>query len=193
MANYHFSQNWFDNDIPNIELTLKEYIGKPIKFLEIGSFEGRSTVWFLTHVLTHPDATITCIDWFSGSPEHYEDNIDVLNIAEIFKSNINQTGVSEKVTNLVGKSQELLRTLPIDNYNIVYIDGSHTASDVLEDAVLSFRLLKSGGIMMFDDYEWSRIVPEVKKPKLGIDSFLAAYAGQYDLLFKKGQVYICKH
>jgi hypothetical protein len=33
-------------------------------------------------------------------------------------------------------------------------DGSHRARDVLEDAVLSWPLLKVGGIMLFDDYLW---------------------------------------
>ena len=42
-----------------------------------------------------------------------------------------------------GVSQFLLRklTAPVD---FVYVDGSHQAADVFEDAVLSFRLLNLG-------------------------------------------------
>jgi predicted O-methyltransferase YrrM len=192
MHNYHFTQNWFDNDIPNIRKSLEYWINKPVNMLEVGSFEGRSSVWFLTEVLTDPDSKITCVDWFNGSEEHEHDGLDVSNIQKIFESNIEQTGVAGKVTKLIGKSQEILRTLPIDNFQIIYIDGSHKASDVLEDAVLSFRLLKSGGVMMFDDYEWPRNQPETEKPKLGIDSFLTAYAGQFEILHKSGQVHIRK-
>ena len=36
-------------------------------------------------------------------------------------------------------------------YDIIYIDGSHEARDVLEDAVLAYRLLKIGGLLIFDD------------------------------------------
>jgi predicted O-methyltransferase YrrM len=192
MHNYKFTQNWFDNDIPNIISVLKNFIGQPINLLEIGSFEGRSTVWFLNNILTHRDATITCIDCFSGSPEHQKDKIDVSNIEATYEYNINQSGVSFKVKKLIGKSQEILRLLSLDNYHVVYIDGSHKACDVLEDAVLCFRLLKSNGIMMFDDYEWPQNLPETEKPKLGIDVFLNVFSGQYELLHHQGQVYIRK-
>ena len=40
------------------------------------------------------------------------------------------------------------------SFDLVYVDGSHLAADVLQDAVLSFRLLRSGGLLIFDDYLW---------------------------------------
>ena len=33
---------------------------------------------------------------------------------------------------------------------IVYIDGSHRPEDVLTDAVMAWKLLKEGGIMILD-------------------------------------------
>ena len=36
----------------------------------------------------------------------------------------------------------------------VYVDGSHHARDVLQDAVLAWGLLRPGGYMIFDDYGW---------------------------------------
>ena len=33
---------------------------------------------------------------------------------------------------------------------VVYIDGSHDASDVLTDAVMAWKLLAQGGIMILD-------------------------------------------
>ena len=52
-------------------------------------------------------------------------------------------------------------------FDIVYIDGAHT---YLHDALAFFlcdRLLKVGGIMFFDDYEWfygkSRYMRDVRK------------------------------
>jgi len=41
------------------------------------------------------------------------------------------------------------------NYDIVYIDGSHVANDVLQDAVLVWQLVKVGGFMIFDDYPFT--------------------------------------
>ena len=41
-------------------------------------------------------------------------------------------------------------------FDVVYIDGSHQAPAVLaDDAVMAFHLLRSGGLMIFDDYIWS--------------------------------------
>ena len=36
--------------------------------------------------------------------------------------------------------------------DLIYIDGSHLAKDVLSDAILSWKLLKPSGVMIFDDY-----------------------------------------
>jgi len=64
-----------------------------------------------------------------------------------------------------------------ENYfDFIYIDGSHQAPDVLCDAVLAFKLLKTGGTMAFDDYLWTNeltTAPEILKcPKPAIDAFV---------------------
>ncbi len=38
--------------------------------VEIGSFEGRSTLWILENLLRHPDSRMHCIDTFAGGAEH---------------------------------------------------------------------------------------------------------------------------
>jgi len=53
-----------------------------------------------------------------------------------------------------GRSDAMLRDLPHDHFDYISIDGSHEAADVLSDAVLSWPLLKTGGLICFDDYEW---------------------------------------
>ena len=60
-------------------------------------------------------------------------------------------------------------------FDIIYIDGNHDSEYVLEDAVLSFRKLKKGGIMIFDDYGWD-------ETKLGIDSFLSCYSKNINMI-----------
>ena len=181
---YELSNDWFSANIPVWEQALAELAGKPdIAYLEIGVFEGRSFVWMLDNILTHPSARATAVDVFSGSYK------------EVFQRNVRQSGSSDKVTTLVGSSQLLLRELPLDGFDVIYIDGSHAASDVLEDAVLSWRLLRAGGVIIFDDYLWvgfDRWTPDPESPKRAIDAFYRFFGEHFDVLHNAKQIIMKK-
>lgn len=56
----------------------------------------------------------------------------------------------------------------VQQFDLIYIDGSHMRVDVMMDAVLAWPLLKAGGVMVFDDYEWDRYRDNmVCHPKVG--------------------------
>jgi predicted O-methyltransferase YrrM len=115
------------------------------------------------------------------------------NLSELHSRFIsNMAPFAEQVEVRVGQSQELLRSEPLYSFDFVYIDGSHKAADVLEDAILSLRLLKPGGIMIFDDYLWAAFEDPLDNPRPGIDAFLHAFAQQYDLLWFGNQVAVRK-
>lgn len=193
--------DWFSPHIPSWERCLRHLRGLPrLHFLEIGSFEGRSAVWLLQNILTHPASRLTCVDLFTREEEALEIekrmNLDLprdLPLEECFDRNIRAINAQEKVQKLKGASQEILRTLPPDAFDLVYIDGSHEARNVLTDAVLSFDLLKNNGIMILDDYRWE-CFPEdpARNPPIAIDAFLSVFRGWYDLLHKDYQVMIRK-
>ena len=91
-----------------------------------------------------------------------------------------------------GVSGEVLRTLD-GVYDLIYIDGNHSAATVLEDMVLSFRLLRTGGVMICDDYTGGWGKNHLHFPKLAIDSFVNCYWDQLDfLLYPAFQIYILK-
>lgn len=74
MSNYIFTSDWFSTNIPLWKKLLQNYKDKPnLKFLEIGSYEGRSAVWLMENILTQENCTLTCIDTFEGSAEHTEE------------------------------------------------------------------------------------------------------------------------
>ena len=81
-----------------------------------------------------------------------------------------------------------MRKLPIDHYDIIYIDGAHNAPAVLEDAVLAFRLLKAGGVLIFDDYRFWATSPKMKSPRYAIDTFLKFFGDQVDVLHTGSQM-----
>src|SRR5574343_585970 len=63
---YNFSQDWFSHN--DLEKYLPFNRNEELHFLEIGSFEGRSAIWFLENMLLNEKSTITCIDpWLDYS------------------------------------------------------------------------------------------------------------------------------
>jgi hypothetical protein len=60
------------------------------------------------------------------------------------------------------------------------------------DAVASWVLLKEGGIMIFDDYEWEPDKPPEERPQIAIDIFLRGFRHQVELLHKGYQVIVRK-
>jgi predicted O-methyltransferase YrrM len=193
---YQFTSDWFSYHTHNWNCFLpQKFANVPsLNFLEIGSWEGRSTCWLLENVLTHESARITCVDTFAGSVEHsamgYDSNL-LQTIESRFDFNVALTGYPEKVRKIVGSSQEVLRSLPLNSYDLIYIDGSHIASDVLEDAILSWRLLRKNGWMMFDDYDWPA-PHDYYHPKIGVDAFLSAFGNKVNILHKFYQVILEK-
>jgi hypothetical protein len=83
-------------------------------------------------------------------------------------------------------------------FDLIYIDGSHQAPDVLTDAVMSFQLLRVGGVMIFDDYLWSMDKPGsqdvLKMPKPAIDAFINIFQRKMSVFFGApiGQLYTRK-
>jgi tetratricopeptide (TPR) repeat protein len=136
---YQFTDNWFTNNIPIWEKHLKPLAHRAgINALEIGSYQGMSTCWLLDNILTHSSAKITCVEPY---------------FKEQFEANVAKTGALSKVSKITSQSQDILGSLESNSYDFVYIDGNHQNNIVLQDAVLSWRLVKVGGLIIFDDYE----------------------------------------
>ena len=74
-----------------------------------------------------------------------------------------------------------------------YVDGCHWTANVLEDAVLAFRLLKPSAVMAFDDYLWDDPGHNQEgRPKAAIDVFLSIDAQKIELLHRDYQVWVRK-
>lgn len=125
------------------ENMVQKYQTKPWNCLEIGSYEGRSTVWILENI---KESTLTCIDTFEGSIEHTDDQKS--GIHERFLENT--SAFRDRMTVHVGQSKNILKKLD-DTYDFIYVDGSHEFKDVIYDAFLAWDMLKPGGVIVFDD------------------------------------------
>lgn len=189
MKDYKFTQDWFGSK--DLEQFLPIDNQEEFHILEIGSFEGKSTVWFINNLLQNPNSTITCIDpWMNfiqntSSFDTYspdtktQSGVDYIkdDIKGRFIYNVSQTGNPEKVKTIQGMSYEELPTLihQKQEYDLIFIDGNHTAPFVLTDAIMSWYLLKKEGIMIFDDYLWGYNPGITVRPKLAVDSFISNF------------------
>jgi predicted O-methyltransferase YrrM len=183
---YEFSEDWFTRSIPLWEHVLAPFRGRPgLSYLEVGVFEGRSALWMLEQVLTDPGSRLTGIDIFPGD------------LKGRYLRNLELSGQAARATTIAGPSQDELRKLPAESFDIIYVDGSHSADDVLADAVLSWELLKVGGVLLLDDYWWvgpenERPFPEELRPGPAIDAFITAYRNEIEILHRAYQVVLRK-
>ena len=195
-AEYEFTSDWTTNRLAVWRLHVEPLRGRPIQALELGCYEGRASIWFLQNVLTHPSATLTVVDTFLGSEESGARPVDGL--FERFRRNVQRAGAADKVRIFRSSTvQALAQLLTADSsgneFDLIYIDASHRADDVITDAVMSFRLLKPHGLLIFDDYEWERRPSPLDRPKIAIDAFMNVFQRSlsvihvgYQVLLKKG-------
>lgn len=166
-----FTTDWFSMNIRSITNTLTQHsVHDHANILEIGSWEGRSTLWFLQNL---PNSRITCIDTFEGGEEHK--HMPELQFVEQRFLN-NTLPYRSRITLAKGKSSEMLFKVGAPGvYDMVYVDGSHASWDALTDIVMSFQLLKVGGIMMIDDYEGGVGHADLfaASPKPAVDAFIS--------------------
>lgn len=144
-ANAGFSTEWFVANIQHWESWLEPFRGRAgLRALEIGVFEGRATVWLLENILTDASSSIDCIDLFRPNGVYAD-------FHGRFRANI--APWAARVREHAGPSYEMLPRMQ-GPFDIIYVDGWHSAFGTLSDGVMSWPLLKVGGVMIFDDYLW---------------------------------------
>jgi predicted O-methyltransferase YrrM len=165
---------------------------EPLEILEIGSWEGRSAIFFLQYL---KNCRMTCIDTFCGSPEHrlvprWSEALP--HVEERFDSNLAE--FDGRVEKIKSTSREALARLITEGrgFDLAYIDGSHHSADVLADAVFTWPMIRNRGIVIFDDYEWRFFPSPVEHPKPGVDAFLSVRPDQYRELHRGYQLIIEK-
>jgi predicted O-methyltransferase YrrM len=172
--------------------------GDSRRLLEIGSFEGRSTVWMIENIM-QPGDELVCVDTWAGGEEHSKINMGAVearfdaNVAKALDKFQHRALHKVKDTSTFAISREM-KWIPVKNkaFDFIYIDGSHQAPDVLADAVMSWQILRMGGIMVFDDYMWGDPRVPLHRPKIAIDAFMNIFAAEMVVLHIGGQVAIKK-
>lgn len=192
-ASGQFTHDWTSHHLKLWEELLRDKVDTATAVLEIGSFEGRSALFFLQFL---PKSRITCVDTFRGSEEHVERGSkyesDMAGVERRFDRNLEPFG--DRVDKRKGGSVAVLPALAAERrlYDVVYVDGDHSAASTYADARLGWDLLDNDGVMILDDYRWGTGLPAAKRPAAGIEAFLWQIAGEYELLHKDQQIVIRK-
>ena len=161
-------QDWFSHNINNLDYFFKKknLYNQEINALEIGSYEGNSSFFFLKYF---SNLNLTCVDTFGGSDELK--NFDFKNVYENFK--FNTKDFEKRITVYKLTSDEFFKNYKNNiDFDLIYIDGSHYSKDVYNDAINSLKVLKKNGYIIFDDFLWNYYKDVNDNPIGGIKSFL---------------------
>lgn len=180
-----FTKDYFTKTIPLWEKHLGHLREvEEVRYLEIGTFEGRSLIWMLDNILTGVMAGADVVDPFDRGFEFQHEGENFREIEVRFRKNLKP--YRGRFTLWKEESSWKLKELSADYYDVIYIDGVHRADYVLEDAILSMRLLKQRGIMVFDDYRWKKEgMEEWELPRTAIDIFISIYRSKFEVLEKR--------
>ena len=188
--------NWFKQIAQhNFEQFLLPLAGQDdLKFLQLGVFTGDASVWMCENVLTGKGSYLTDVDtWEGAANEPIQEAMDFDDVYATYSNKVKDL----PVTPVTMRSDEYIlrvRGVFLEAYDFIYVDAHHTSASALLDCELSWPLLKSGGILAIDDYEW--LHPdgvEIHAPKLGIHMFLDRHEGEFDTLIINQQYWIRKH
>lgn len=184
---YKYSQSWFL--FSELKKVLFQFLdtSQQNNILEIGCFEGLSSVFFADNFLDNSKSSLTCVDPFlkinNNDHEQYLHNNEELN----FDFNISNCKNADKIKIHKITSDTFFETND-QMYNFIYIDGCHEPDFIKRDMENSFNVLKKNGIMWMDDYGGG----DGLQIKNVMDSFLKKYNGHYELIHKGYQLAIKK-
>lgn len=116
--------------------------------VEIGSWQGKSTIWLGKGSVAGNQCPIFAIDPHTGSPEHQ--NGSPVWTFDLFKKNISKTNL-EAIVHPIIKTSQLAAADFNRQIDLLFIDGAHEYESVKDDFECWFPRLKNGGIIAFHD------------------------------------------
>ncbi len=171
-----FKQKWFLNNFEIFHYFFPTDYEKKFTYLEIGSFEGLST---LNVLYNYKNAKVFSIDLWNKPNKNSEPlNVNFLDVEKRFDKNLSDYSFFKIKSDSVIAMRQLAKE--DKKFDIIYVDGSHNGEDILCDAIECFKLLNLNGIIIFDDI--ININQEISKQSFeGFNSFFEFYKDEIKL------------
>lgn len=152
------------------------------KILEIGCLEGSASTFFSDHIMEHPDSRLVCVDPFDAENPTTIQEKGGQYTKNLFLENIKKSKNYDKIKLEEYYSVDFYKKNE-EQFDFIYIDGSHLVEDVALDFVECEKILKPGGIMWMDDYLWGD--GGIKKR---VDELAEEYSDRLEIIFKRYQI-----
>jgi hypothetical protein len=162
---------------------------RKIKILEIGTYTGISLINIVKNI---PNSIGYGIDkWENYEETKLSKNINNLNIPNSFYHNLRVEGVLDRIIVI---QEKLINMIKNNNeFDFIYINGSHSLLNSYSDLILSWELLSNGGILIIDDYSYNSDELNILiSPLESVKHFMKLYEGKYNLLLKNYCVFLEK-
>ena len=150
------------NSVKGLHKIVEQFLEPHFKMVEIGSFEGISTLLFSKFV-----DTVYSVDYYDYKvpetgriPEHDQ------SFYEAEKLFIERTKGINNIVKIKKKSMEALKDFPDRSLDAVYIDGEHDEESVREDIKEWRKKIKFGGYLMGHDFYLPYIKEILKEQNL---------------------------
>jgi predicted O-methyltransferase YrrM len=183
---HHYAEGFFKHHLTPLS-------GKPgLRFLQIGAFTGDASVWMLDNILTDTRSVLVDVDTWGGSDEAEHEPFDFADVEAVYDERMRGT----RTCKFKGTSSKFFQAHPesgiAESFDFIYIDGGHNAYTVLNDAVRAYPMLKLGGMIAFDDYQWKSGHGRLRDPGPAIDVILDLYSDRLELLTQGLQAWFRK-
>jgi predicted O-methyltransferase YrrM len=176
-AGKDFTTDWVSKKMGNWLPVLAHLRDRQADVLEVGTYEGRSAIAFLSFL---PQAKVTCIDTFQirNNP----------GLEERFDRNVAEFG--ERVVKIKDRAANALDKLRREgaSYDAIYLDAGKGRDWVFALSALAWPLLRVDGVLIWDDLAWGKDRPGAERPAEGIRLFRMAFAKCLDVLYEGEQL-----
>ena len=185
LNNLTTSSDFFSTNVYYFYKYINSY--KKFNYLEIGSYEGCSAVYLANRF---KDIKIFCVDIWKKPKEEYNENLNFNDIEKNFDINSKNYPNIKKIK----KYSDDFFSENKQTFDVIYVDGHHLAEQVYKDAVNSWNILNTKGLLIFDDYIWKNYDDIAKNPCYAINRFLSERYNDLDIIeVTNSQIFIKKN